>query len=493
MSKYWKIFIGCVSVLLAALFLLFLYVIEKPVPTVDYFTRYNDLTRPESYDPKQDAGEMLRNLPVPEYADSNVFDLEMHPSHDLSGYPHKFSPEDIDNLQKWLTANRARLETIAEASLKPYYYSPVDPSLSNSEMLFHNFYRSDYSLYELSKLLSWAAVYNLYDKDTDASIRYLQAILNLHKLLRRHAGHFQNYEVNGLVDRLDFVTELWKQNLPSDALKEIQDLLISAEMAYEYDTSVTRLCFYDYVQKTFTPGDGGHLSPLVYIEQKIYGFDWSDTLEVMQCLYQSFNGERRKKTINRMEAICQRLDAFKGLPIYRLFEQGIDLESELKTLAGDNVIVAEYAESMIYQWRSPYQIACKLQAMAAMIAIERFRRDKDQYPESLEALVSAGYIDRLPKDSFSGKPLIYRKQADSFILYSVGIDGEDDGGLPALCRNCGDHLTDWGDGPVYRPGSPKDLGSADPKDARADHIFWPIMEMDRGTGQLSSSEIFPKN
>lgn len=490
MSRFWKFMIGCLVGLLAILFLLFMYLLEKPNPTVDYFTQYNNLTRPEPFDPSQNAAELLKKLPEPDYSSMTEDDWMGYVPLDTTDYPDKINSEDKEKLKKWLAKNQPQLDLIVEASGKPYYYYPVDLSSFKTELLSSSFSTSDYSFYELGDLLSWAAVYNLHEGDTDASIRYLQAILDLSEILRRQYGHFQQYEVSSLVDDLDILSNFQNQNLSADALKKVQQFLLNAEIDCTYDDSVTRLCFYDYIQKTFTPGDHGHLSPLVYIKQEVYAFTWSDTPTALQCLYNSFKGERRKKTVDRMEAIFQRFDALKGMTPSMLSEQGIDLESEINTLSGDNEIVSEYASALLFKWRSPCQFACKLHALAAMMAIERYRRDHQNHPESLQALLTAGYLDRLPEDAFSGKPLIYRMQEKGFLLYSVGIDGEDDGGFAALCKNCGEHLTDWGEGPVYRPGSPIERYPSDPKDALADHIFWPIPEMDGQTEALKPEDIF---
>ena len=62
-------------------------------------------------------------------------------------------------------------------------------------------------------------------------------------------------------------------------------------------------------------------------------------------------------------------------------------------------------------------------------ALERHRLAKAGYPESLEQL-SPGFLDRLPPDPINGGPLKYRRDApDRFVLYSVGPDGRDDGGV----------------------------------------------------------------
>jgi hypothetical protein len=62
-----------------------------------------------------------------------------------------------------------------------------------------------------------------------------------------------------------------------------------------------------------------------------------------------------------------------------------------------------------------------------MIALERFRRARGRWPERLSELVPA-YLRELPVDPFDGRPLRYRRLADSVIVYSIGSNGIDDGG-----------------------------------------------------------------
>jgi hypothetical protein len=50
-----------------------------------------------------------------------------------------------------------------------------------------------------------------------------------------------------------------------------------------------------------------------------------------------------------------------------------------------------------------------------------------QYPESLEALVP-GLLNEVPVDPFTGRPLIYRRDGDGFVVYSLGSNMKDDGG-----------------------------------------------------------------
>jgi hypothetical protein len=61
------------------------------------------------------------------------------------------------------------------------------------------------------------------------------------------------------------------------------------------------------------------------------------------------------------------------------------------------------------------------------IALERFRRARGRYPESLSEL-SPTLMAQIPNDVMTGQPLHYKCQGDTFLLYSVGWDLKDDGG-----------------------------------------------------------------
>jgi hypothetical protein len=63
------------------------------------------------------------------------------------------------------------------------------------------------------------------------------------------------------------------------------------------------------------------------------------------------------------------------------------------------------------------------------IALERYRIKYGSYPESLAALAPTFLKDE-PLDFIDGKPLRYRRTADGhFVLWSIGLDALDDGGV----------------------------------------------------------------
>ncbi len=66
------------------------------------------------------------------------------------------------------------------------------------------------------------------------------------------------------------------------------------------------------------------------------------------------------------------------------------------------------------------------------IALKRFQQANGHWPEKLSELVPQ-FISSVPLDAIDGQPLRYRRNADgTYLLYSVGDNGVDDGGDPSL-------------------------------------------------------------
>ncbi|HEY5480127.1 MAG TPA: hypothetical protein VIL39_01465, partial [Verrucomicrobiae bacterium] len=98
------------------------------------------------------------------------------------------------------------------------------------------------------------------------------------------------------------------------------------------------------------------------------------------------------------------------------------------------------------------------QMTLAAIALKRFQLRHGQLPPALEALVPE-LLPAVPYDYMSAKPLCYRLKPDaSYVLYSVGLDGKDDGGDPSSSPGVSPGL--WGGrdavwpSPETEPGKP---------------------------------------
>ncbi len=65
--------------------------------------------------------------------------------------------------------------------------------------------------------------------------------------------------------------------------------------------------------------------------------------------------------------------------------------------------------------------------LAIELALRCYEYEQAHAPTSLEQLVP-NYIQRVPIDPFSDRPVTYRPQGTDWLVYSVGEDGVDDGG-----------------------------------------------------------------
>jgi hypothetical protein len=72
------------------------------------------------------------------------------------------------------------------------------------------------------------------------------------------------------------------------------------------------------------------------------------------------------------------------------------------------------------------------------LALELYHRDHNKWPESLTEL-SPKYLPTLPADPVTGKALHYKVVNDRPIVYSVGVDGDDDGGRLAKNKDGESH------------------------------------------------------
>ncbi len=70
----------------------------------------------------------------------------------------------------------------------------------------------------------------------------------------------------------------------------------------------------------------------------------------------------------------------------------------------------------------------RLRLAQTAVALERFRAANNRFPDSLNELAPK-FLSAVPNDPFDGQPLRYRKAGEGYVLYSVGADLRDDGGV----------------------------------------------------------------
>jgi hypothetical protein len=105
------------------------------------------------------------------------------------------------------------------------------------------------------------------------------------------------------------------------------------------------------------------------------------------------------------------------------------------------ILVPTYSRITVNQARAEAGVRC---AMVA-IAIERYRRTTNGRRPDVLSELTPKYIKSVPLDPFSGKELLYHQDKDSYVVYSVNENRQDDGGAleVRLVQGRKDFL-DWG-------------------------------------------------
>ncbi len=102
-------------------------------------------------------------------------------------------------------------------------------------------------------------------------------------------------------------------------------------------------------------------------------------------------------------------------------------------------VAAQLADAQRVPHATARRATLRVRSLQAAVGIELYRREHGEAPPSLEALAPR-YLPSVPVDPWSGVAVRYRVTAEGPVLYSVGPDGDDDGGRPVgepvyLARN----------------------------------------------------------
>ncbi len=103
------------------------------------------------------------------------------------------------------------------------------------------------------------------------------------------------------------------------------------------------------------------------------------------------------------------------------------LEANASGILGDYMLVSFFADFRMAN-KLDYESRVRRAMTAVAAGCELYRLREGEYPADLAALAEAGIMD-VPADAFTGGDLAYFPANDHCIIYSLGPNGQDDGGL----------------------------------------------------------------
>jgi hypothetical protein len=251
--------------------------------------------------------------------------------------------------------------------------------------------------------------------------------------------------VNAVASK-QILTVLSNSDMPASELKKLQSSLGTKTLVGDLliDMSAEKAFWYDFIQRYFTDeGDGNGKVlikglPLVYdgvpgALKGIFLFDFPD----------------RKEITGEIEVVFEKVDSCISKTPAQLKAEKFDWEQfqdELTNIVLMQILMPAYGKLSDISWER----ITERMGLYTTVSVLLYESERGQYPTSLEQLVEMEYMQEVPIDPFSDKPLVYKKTDDGFKLYSFGPNMIDNGGI----------------------GTSRNRWFKDAKDA----IFWPAEE-----------------
>jgi hypothetical protein len=165
-------------------------------------------------------------------------------------------------------------------------------------------------------------------------------------------------------------------------------------------------------------------------------------------------GLRRRQTIEIAEKSYDYMSIVTRKTPWQLKNENVDWMK----MAKGNRLVEVFYSGRERIWEMSSRCRADTDGLITTLALLRYKADKGQFPDKLDELVSAGYLNILRSDPFSGRPFggrpfAYKRVGEDFTLYSFGTNLKDDGGKLGL--NTKGQPARWADD--------------------GDAVFWPVL------------------
>ena len=382
---------------------------------------------------------------------------------------NELTVEQKNMAEKWLREHNDALVLVVEGSQKPYYWRTYESDAENpgemSGILPPNlseFRNLAYSLCWRGWLSAEQGRFEDALDDMKSCYRFGQHIRGDKTLIEQLVG----IATEALAVRTirDIVGEY---EIDSTALADFQrnfgQIVTGENFAVSFEAE--KLFMYDEIQRCFTSDriGKGHL----YLPRfrKIgdltgsYSYDNGERLGlfILDLLVSApflFTHPNKEETL---EATNELYDYFEQLSLKTAVQRCAEsdaIDNKLEELLSGNIFLGTLTPAVKRVIEISNRLPTDVGATLTIIATLRYKKDTGRYPQNLNQLVTAGYLKQLPIDSFSDKPLVYKKTDDNFILYSVGPNFTDDGGEPGKDKR--GRIKNWTD--------------------NGDTVFWPMPE-----------------
>jgi hypothetical protein len=374
--------------------------------------------------------------------------------------------EDEEEIRKWVKLNEAAWQEFVAASSKSYCYREYSYNDKDKDKWPFNILLPPLrEIRGLARLGCWQALIHIDANQPNQAIENCLAIARAGSHWQRKGTLIEQLVglgVSGLA-YMEMLNIVATKELSSIDLKQVQEKLLQIypQSFPLMNMEGERIAFLDMVQHLFTEGGpgGGHIIP-GRLSDFQFATDFFDselhTFRLPFYTAAAMVHVGRDETIAKCNEIYDRLGKLaKMSPYEKHISDPNGVEGMISTLPKYRYFLIHLLMPAIDRVSEiAYRGKASHQATITVLALRRWRLEKNEYPAHLDELVAAGYLKELPADPFSDKPLVYKKAGDDFTLYSVGSNFTDDGGESGKDSN-------------GRPTKWRDDG---------DTVFWPVPE-----------------
>jgi type II secretory pathway pseudopilin PulG len=368
--------------------------------------------------------------------------------------------EQCPNVASWLEANEKPLAVVIEATKRPQYYSPLVPKKAEKgpSYLFSAPSQGVQGCRQLADSLAARALLRPNEKADDEAWQDLLACHRLGRLVGRGGTLIESIIGIAIVGAANKATLAFLEQTKPNAkriesyLRDLQKLPPFPDLATKIELG-ERFQFLDCAMMMAREGaremdamplnipKEARLDATVDLDPAMRaGNRWYDHTaasmrekdrairrQKLEQIDTEMRGLKQKdqQEIEQLQAEAEKLkakdpNALDWAPFMKRFVSARD------RIVGDVMLSLQVpsASRMQNAWD---RIEQQQDNLILAFALQWYRRDHGRYPDKLEALATK-YLKQIPQDLFSGRPLIYRPSEKGYLLYSVGINGKDDGG-----------------------------------------------------------------
>lgn len=460
------IIIGLVLALLVVKAVLFFT--AKPKIKVNYVAELNRVSKPTDYDPNKNAASYYQK------AFDTFVEMPLDVRQPYINWPADYNSTCQVLLEKWLSSNSQAFEYFRIAANKPYYCLERQASENN---MYSVLTPELVMLRYLTEAVGWNAKLSACEERFETAF---EDILDCYRLgcQKCRTPSLYTEQLIGLSIKRNAVLNaliiLDRTSVDKTTMKSFQDSL-QAELnkdIYAPDLQAEKLALYDALQRTFI--DNGRGTGRLAWTRAHWFDDMCGGCSNLKRRLNCFVGPTTNELIEQIQQLFELFEPLKTLTPWQLKNQDSNYFEKIEAINNSNFFLRVLGISPRSVYRAYHKTRTQTEALLTILAVLRFKAEQIRVPETLNELVSNGYMQSIPIDPYSDGLLVYKRLDNDFKLYSLGEDFEDNGGIvdisymPMLLPNLAGfypQLPDIVYWPVRRlekpkwPKGPKEFGS----------------------------------